>query len=100
MTPLQTFIAHLVTLGVVVGAACALAVEGIIDGATALTIIGAATGISFGSVVTSTGANVAAAAIASTVPVPATSSTTTTTTTPAVKVVPAPTDSLSSITPS
>ncbi|MGD0020470.1 MAG: hypothetical protein ABSD62_14605 [Candidatus Limnocylindrales bacterium] len=59
MTPLQTFIAHLVTVLALIGAAVALAVNGTIDGATAVTIIAAAGGITLGAVVTTGGANVA-----------------------------------------
>lgn len=65
MTPFQTFIAHLVTLLAVVGAACALGVEHTISGATAVAILASAGGITLGSVTTTGGAAVAATAVKS-----------------------------------
>lgn len=59
MTQTQTFIAHMVTLLLVVAAAIVLAVKGIIDGATAIALIVAVTGVSLGAVVSSGGANTA-----------------------------------------
>ena len=56
MTALQTLIAHLFVVGVVVAAALALAVTGHIDGATAIGMISAVMGISLGVGATSIGA--------------------------------------------
>lgn len=64
MTPLQTFIAHITVIVLVVAAAIILAVKGIIDGATAIGMIGVATGVTFGAVVSQQGSNTTAAQLA------------------------------------
>lgn len=64
MTPLQTFIAHITVIILVVAAAVTLAVKGIIDGATCIGMIGVATGVTFGAVVSQQGSNTTATTLA------------------------------------
>lgn len=77
MSPTQTFIAHIVVIVLVVAAAIVLAVKGIIDGATAIGMIGVATGVTFGAVVSQQGSNTTATTLANATaaskPVPVTS---------------------------
>lgn len=62
MSQTQTFIAHMVTVVIAVTAAIILAIKGEIDGATAVSIIVAAAGISLGAVVSASGASTATSA--------------------------------------
>lgn len=87
MNQTQAFIAHVITVVGVVGSAIALAALHIIDGATAIAMIVAVTGISLGAVITTGGATVATNAQAASNPVLTAPGTTTTTTTAVTPVV-------------
>jgi hypothetical protein len=87
MSNTQAFIAHIVIVVGVIGAAIALCVTGHLDSGTAVAMIAAVAGISLGAVVTTNGATVATNAQAASNPVVPPASTTTTTTTSATPVV-------------